>query len=100
MDKHRRPPLAFLNVATIDINKLRIPPKQTVSITINQGPLERGAELIRVTHEDVDVDFNPIFNVAFGDVAPIENNGVMDVFRAMNVAVLDVAAKLEPFILK
>ena len=100
IDKHRRPPLAFMNVARFKVENLAIPPKQSVAILINQAPLERGAKIVSVVHEDMNVNFEPIFTVAFGDVVPVERNAIMDVFRSINTAVLAVAAEFEPFILK
>lgn len=97
-DKHRYMPLVFVNVANIDIRSLRIPPKSTVTVTVNRAPLERGAKIIRVVHDDVDVNFQPRFSVAFGEAVPAEDNDIFQVFEAISKAVASVINNLFPHI--
>jgi len=100
IDKHRYFPLVFVNVANIDIQRFSIPPKTTITVTINTAPLERGAEIIRVTHEDVDVNFQPRFSVAFGEAVPAEDNDIFQVFEAISKSVSTVINTLLPHITK
>ena len=99
IDKHRFLPVIFVNVTSVKaLSVIPIPSKASIEIIINTGPIQRGAELLRLAQCDVEVDFEPEFGIAFGDGTPVANDTVMDVFRATWASVTKVADTLQPFI--
>ncbi len=98
IDKHRH--LNVINAAPVGadlVEALRIGPKKSVSIWVNKQPLQRDAELLRVTlqEDDVNVKFDMAFGIAFDDsLTPLEYTGplldVRVVLQTIGRAVDDV----------
>ena len=83
IDKHRHLPVVFVNLEQINLAETPI------NIEMHTGPLERGTEFLIVSCPEMELDFEPTFGIAFGEGTPVEEANVMDVFRAIDEAVLD-----------
>jgi len=101
MDKHRHLPIVFVNVTQVTSQiPFPIGPGQSIHLSINTGPIERGTELVSVIHDNVEMDFEPEFGIAFGDGTPVAQSGVMDVFRSIRIPILNIAESLQSHIVR
>ena len=101
MDKHRHLPIVFVNVTQVTSQiPFPIEAGQKVQMLINTGPVVRGTVLVAVVHDEVEMDFEPEFGIAFGDGTPVEQQSVMDVFRAIRIPVISIVEELTTLLTK